>query len=194
MLLLLLLLLKVCSNIPSQLRAVFPPFSFTIVQQLRHFSGNIQRRVETWSVIAELAECSPIIIQNSKNPWSRKNLDVRPTVQGATFSVRGQLYHGLYLIISPLHGHGEVANENPLILPRTLSIEGSLVLKRRAGKKMRAPLLGLPKSICYGVIDFTLRSVLFTVSYLQGKAPQHVKLISWSNCDDFALLPTHQRV
>ena len=62
--------------------------------------------------------------------------------------MHGQLYHGHYLIISPLHGHGEVANENPLILPRTLSIVGALVLlKRRAGKKMRAPLLGLPKSI-----------------------------------------------
>ena len=72
----------------------------------------------------------------------------RTTVQGATFSMRGQLYHGHYLIISPLHGHGEVANENPLILPRTLSIVGALVLlKRRAGKKMRAPLLGLPKSL-----------------------------------------------
>ena len=64
--------------------------------------------------------------------------------------MRGQLYHGHYLIISPLHGHGEVANENPLILPCTLSIVGALVLlKRRAGKKMRAPLLGLPKSINY---------------------------------------------
>ena len=70
-------------------------------------------------------------------------MDVRPygrmTVQGATFSMHGQLYHGHYLIISPLHGHGEVANENSLILPRTLSIVGALVLlKRRAGKKMRA--------------------------------------------------------
>ena len=73
---------------------------------------------------------------------------VRPTVQGATFSMRGQLYHGHYPIISPLHGYGEVANESPLILPRTLSIVGVLVLlKRRAGKKMRAPLLGTPKSI-----------------------------------------------
>ena len=44
--------------------------------------------------------------------------------------------HGHYLIVSPLHGHGEVANENSLILPRTLSIVGALVLlKRRAGKK-----------------------------------------------------------
>ena len=96
----------------------------------------------------ELAERSLIIIQNSSNPSSRKNLDVRPydrttvrptvrpTVQGATFSMRGQLYHGHYIIISPLHGHGEVANENPLILPRTLSIVGALVLlKRRAGEK-----------------------------------------------------------
>ena len=66
--------------------------------------------------------------------------------------MRGQLYHGHYLIISPLHGHGEVANENPLILPRTLSIVGALVLlKRRAGKKIRAPLLGLPKSIYYAM-------------------------------------------
>ena len=33
-----------------------------------------------------------------------------------------------------------------LMLPRTLSIVGALVLlKRRAGKKMRAQLLGLPK-------------------------------------------------
>ena len=64
--------------------------------------------------------------------------------------MRGQLYHGHYLIISPLHGHEEVANENPLILPRTLSIVEALVLlKRRAGKKMRAPLLGLPKSKYY---------------------------------------------
>ena len=46
----------------------------------------------------ELAEHSPIIIQTSSNPSSRKNLDVRPydrtTVQGATFNMRGQLYRG----------------------------------------------------------------------------------------------------
>ena len=40
--------------------------------------------------IAELAEHSPIIIQNSSDPLSRKNLDVRPydhtTVQGATLT------------------------------------------------------------------------------------------------------------
>ena len=60
--------------------------------------------------IAELAERSPIIIQNSSNPSSRKNLDVRPydrttvrpydrttvrphdrtIVQGPTFNMRGE--------------------------------------------------------------------------------------------------------
>ena len=49
-------------------------------------------------VMAELAERSPIIIQNSSNPSSRKNLDVRlydrTTVQGATFNMRGQLDRG----------------------------------------------------------------------------------------------------
>ena len=49
-------------------------------------------------MIAELTEHSPIIIQNSSNPSSQKNLDVRPydhtTVQGATFDMRGQLCHG----------------------------------------------------------------------------------------------------
>ena len=47
--------------------------------------------------MAELAELSPIIIQNSSNPSSQKNLDVwlydRTTVQGATFNMCGQLYH-----------------------------------------------------------------------------------------------------
>ena len=49
-------------------------------------------------IIAELAERSPIIIQNSSNPSSRKNFDVRPydrmTLQGATYNMRGQLYRG----------------------------------------------------------------------------------------------------
>ena len=59
--------------------------------------------------IAELTERSPIIIQNSSNPSSRKKFGcttVLPydpttilpydptTVQGATFHMRGQLYRG----------------------------------------------------------------------------------------------------
>ena len=63
------------------------------------------------------AERSPIIIQNSSTHqaekiWMYDRTTVRPTVQVATFSMRGQLYHGHYPIISPLHGHGEVVNEN----------------------------------------------------------------------------------
>ena len=62
---------------------------------------------------AELAERSPIIIQNCSNPSSRKNLDVRPydrmTVQGATFNMRGQLYcgyaHATALSSSPVSVH-----------------------------------------------------------------------------------------
>ena len=49
-------------------------------------------------MIAELAERSPIIKRNgSSNPSSRKKFGlttVRPTVQGATFNMRGQLNHG----------------------------------------------------------------------------------------------------
>ena len=64
----------------------------------------------------------------------------RTTVQGATFSMRGQLYHGHYLIISPLHRHGEVANENPLILPGTLSLVRALVLLRDVQEKKKGEL------------------------------------------------------
>ena len=78
--------------------------------------------------------------------------------------MRGQLYHGHYLIISPLHGHGEVANENPLILPRTLSIIGALVFLT-CGKKMQAPLLGLPKSI-YLIMCASKRVVSIAIKYL----------------------------
>ena len=49
-------------------------------------------------MIAELTEHSPIIIQNSSNPSSQKNLDVwlynHTTVQGATFDMRVQLFRG----------------------------------------------------------------------------------------------------
>ena len=72
----------------------------------------------------------------------------RMTIQGATFSTCSQLYHWHYLIISPLHGHGEVANENPLILPHTLSIRRDV-----QEKKMQALLLGLPKSIYYAHVN-----------------------------------------
>ena len=58
---------------------------------------------------------SPIIIQNSSNPSSRKKLDVppydrttvRPTVQGATFSMRGQLYRG--------HANARALSSSPVV-------------------------------------------------------------------------------
>ena len=46
-----------------------------------------------WFVIVELAECSPIIMQNSSDPSSRKKFGWT-TVQGTTFNMRGQLYCG----------------------------------------------------------------------------------------------------
>ena len=62
-------------------------------------------------LIAELAERSPIIIQNSSNPSSRKNLDVRPydctTVRGATFNMRGQLYRG--------HANATALSSSPVV-------------------------------------------------------------------------------
>ena len=62
-------------------------------------------------LIAELAEHSPIIIQNSSNPSSQKNLVVRlyncTTVQGATFNMRGQLYHG--------HANATALSSSPVV-------------------------------------------------------------------------------
>ena len=52
---------------------------------------------------AELAERSPIIILNSSNPSSRKNLDV----QGATFNMRGQLYCG--------HANATALSSSPVV-------------------------------------------------------------------------------
>ena len=98
--------------------------------------------------MAELAERSPIIIQNSSNPSSRKNLDVRPygrtTVQGATFNMRGQLYRG--------HANATTLSSSPVV--SALGSESDdLSSSPGRGKalcpwdvrenKMRAPLLGL---------------------------------------------------
>ena len=106
--------------------------------------------------MAELAERSPIIIQNSSNPSSRKNLDVRTddrttvrpydrtTVQGATFNMRGQLYRG--------HANATALSSSPVV--SALGSESDdLSSSPGRGKalcpwdvrenKMRAPLLGL---------------------------------------------------
>ena len=98
---------------------------------------------------------------------------VQPTIQGATFSMRGQLYHGHYLMINPLHRHREVANENPLILPCTLTILGFSFVEETCGekKKRQAPLLGLPKFIYYHFKDlqvaFHLEQQLKNANYVK---------------------------
>ena len=64
----------------------------------------------------------------------------RTTVQGATFNMRGQLYRG--------HVNATALFSSPVV--KALGSESDdldVVPLRRAGKKMRAPLLGLAK-IC----------------------------------------------
>ena len=105
--------------------------------------------------MAELAERSPIIIQNgSSNPSSRKiwiydRATVRPTVQGATFNMRGQLYRG--------HANATALFSSPVVsaLGSESDDPGSSPGRGTAlcpwdvwEKKIRAPLLGLAKSIC----------------------------------------------
>ena len=54
-----------------------------------------------YRIIAELAERSPIIIQNSSNPSSQKIwMYDRTTVQGATFNMRGQLIQRVIFVQS----------------------------------------------------------------------------------------------
>ena len=61
----------------------------------------------------ELAEHSPIIKQNSSNPSGQKNLVVQLynciTVQGATFNMRGQLYHR--------HANAMALSSSPVVSP-----------------------------------------------------------------------------
>ena len=101
-------------------------------------------------IIAELAERSPIIIQNSSKPSSRKKFGCtdRTTVQGATFNMRGQLYRG--------HANATALFSIPVVsaLGSESDDPGSSPGRGKAlcpwdvrGKKMRAPLLGLAKSI-----------------------------------------------
>ena len=59
----------------------------------------------------ELAERSPITIQNTSNPSSRKNLVVRlydcMTIQGATFNMHGQVYCG--------HANATALSSSPVV-------------------------------------------------------------------------------
>ena len=74
------------------------------------------------------------------------------TVQGATFNMRGQLYRG--------HTNATALFSCPVVsaLGSESDDPGSSPDRGKAlcpwdvrGKKMRAPLLGLAESICYGI-------------------------------------------
>ena len=78
-------------------------------------------------------------------PYDRTT--VRLTVQGATFNMHSQLYRG--------HANATVLSSSPVVSalgsesddPGSSPGRGKAL--RRAGKKMRAPLLGLAKSILF---------------------------------------------
>ena len=74
----------------------------------------------------------------------------RTTVQGATFNMRGQLYRG--------HSNATALSSSPMVsaLGSESDDPGSLCPWDVREQKMRAPLLGLAKSIYY---DIFLRSV-----------------------------------
>ena len=108
-------------------------------------------------MIAELTERSPIIIQNSSNPSSRKNLDVQP-YDGTTV----RPYKGLLLtymvkctVGTPMPWLCSVVQWSVHWALRwttwVLVLEGArcCALKTCRKKKMRAPLLGLAKFIYY---------------------------------------------
>ena len=111
------------------------------------------------SLIAELAELSPIIIQISSNQLIRKNLDVRPydptTVRGATFNMRDQLYRGHFsataLSSSPVVSALGSGSDDPDSSPGKGKALCPWDVRE---KKMRAPLLGLAKSIRYLCNEF----------------------------------------
>ena len=103
--------------------------------------GQVNLSKSVICVIAELAERSPIIIQNSSNPSSQKNLDVRPydrtIIQGATLDMRGQMYHTNAMALS----------SSPVV--SALAGARHCALETCRKKKMRALLLGLAKSTYY---------------------------------------------
>ena len=98
-------------------------------------------------IIAELAERSPIIIQNgSSNPSSRKNLDLRPydrpyKVLLLTYMVNCTA--GTALSRSPVVGALGSESDDPGSSPGRCKTLCPWDVRE---KKMRAPLLGLAKS------------------------------------------------
>ena len=90
--------------------------------------------------------------------WTYDLTTVRPTVQDTTFNMRGQLYRG----------HTNATALSSSLVASALSSESDdrvLVLARArryalktCGKKMRALLLGLAKSIYYGQTSLTKKN------------------------------------
>ena len=101
-------------------------------------------------IIAELAECSPIIIQLAVTHQAEKIwLYDRTTVQGAIFNMRGQLCHKhakLPQLCSVVQWSVHWA---PSWTTQVLVLAGArcCALEMCGEKKMRAPLLGLAKSM-----------------------------------------------
>ena len=127
----------------------------------------------TWRniIIAELADRSPITIQNgSSNPSSRKNLDLRP---------HDRPYKVLLLTCvvnctagTPMPWLCTVVQWSvhwaPSRTTRVLILAGARhCALETCEKKMRAPFLGLAKSIYYTELKFKIRAVLMvTFSWL----------------------------
>ena len=99
--------------------------------------------------MTELAERSPIIIQNSSNPSSRKNLGVRPyKVLLSTCVVNCTAGTPTPRLCSVVQWSVHWAPSRAI---RVLVLAGArrCALKTCGEKKMRAPLLGLAKSLYY---------------------------------------------
>ena len=88
-----------------------------------------------------------VVTHQAEKIWTHDRTTVRPTVRGATFNMRGQLYRGhantTALSSSPVVSALGSESDDPGSSP---SRAGRCALET-GGKKMRAPLLGLAKSI-----------------------------------------------
>ena len=115
--------------------------------------------------IAELAERSPIIIQNSNNPSSRKNLDVRPFNRSTVRPYDRTTVQPHKVLLLTCVVNCTAGTPMPPLCPvvqwsvhwalsrmtRVLVLAGArrCALETCVEKKMRAPLLGLTKSTYY---------------------------------------------
>ena len=117
----------------------------------------LPRRYPTTNFIAELAERSPIIIQNSSNPSSRKNLDVRPYNRSTVRPFNVLL---LTCVVNCTAGTPTPRLRSvvqwsvhwaPSRTTRVLVLAGArrCALETCGKKTTRAPFLGLAKSIYY---------------------------------------------